>query len=55
MNNTVIIFVILPIALGLLLIFLERWQRLSSFLAFMIPLVLSGVALAFSGSLNLNL
>lgn len=54
MNNTVILFVILPIVLGLLLILLERWQRLSSFLAVIIPLSLTGLALIFSQSLNLS-
>lgn len=54
MNNTVILFVALPISLGLLLILLERWQRLSGFLAVIIPLSLSGLALIFSQSLNLN-
>jgi len=54
MNNTVLLFVALPMALGLLLIVLERWQRLSSFLAVLIPLSLSGLALVFSRSLNLT-
>lgn len=54
MNNTVLIFIALPIALGLVLIFLERWQRLSAFLAAIIPLSLTGFALIFSQRLNLN-
>lgn len=53
MNNTVLIFIALPIALGLVLIFLERWQRFSAFLAAIIPLSLTGLALIFSQRLNL--
>ncbi|NLC29314.1 MAG: hypothetical protein GX773_02530, partial [Chloroflexi bacterium] len=54
MSNTVIIWVVLPIALGLGLILLQKMPKLSTALASLIPLVLALLALIFSDSLTLE-
>ena len=54
MSNTVIIWVVLPIALGLGLILLQKMPKLSTALASLIPLVLALLALIFSESLTLQ-
>lgn len=55
MSNTVIIWVVLPLALGLALILLQKVPRLSAVLASLIPLVLAILALIFSNGLTLEL
>ena len=55
MNNTVLIWIALPLLLGLALVTIQRFRRLSTILATIIPLLLAGSALLFSGGLNLQI
>ena len=54
MNNTVIIWLLLPILLGLGLVTIQRLPKLSALLGSLFPLVLAVLALIYSKGLTLN-
>lgn len=54
MSNTVIIWIGLPAAVSLLLILLQRWQKITAIIATLLPLILAGLAGIFSNDLVLS-
>jgi len=55
MNNTVMIWIVLPVLMGIALSFVRRWQRLYHWLSMLLPLLLTGLAFIFSSDLALDL
>lgn len=54
MNNTVIIWLLLPVLLGLGLVTIQRLPKLSALLGSLFPLILAVLALVYSKGLTLN-
>ncbi len=54
MSNTIILWIVLPVALGLAISFLRRWQKIYHSLSVLIPLVLAILAGIFAKDLALN-
>ena len=54
MSNTIMLWIVLPIALGVVTSFLRRWQKLYHSLSILIPLLLAVLAAIFSKNLMPN-
>lgn len=55
MNNTVMLWIVLPALLGLGLVLIQRLSKLSVVLGSLFPLIFASLALVFSNGLTLNL
>jgi len=53
-NNTVMIFIVLPVLLGLGLVLIQRVSKLSAVLGSLFPLILAMLAVIFANGLTLN-
>jgi len=54
-NNTVMLWIVLPVLLGLALVLIQRLTKLSAVLGSLFPLFFSVLAMVFSNGLTLNL